>query len=378
MQRLVPLWSLILVGVVSVIAASIGAAVLFGSQSPKDTGSRDAVEELAAVKSHLDAGEMQSAYDALLAAMRIAPGNEKVFETSLDFVRKAAKETNDEAILLAEDIHQRAGNLIPFLPLARLKQARASHTQVGDELFSGKKASDPVDPLTEAESLLNSASRADLPISARARLLHEVDAELGSQARHAVSMTMQPQAEKSFWNRWREVKDRYEDAQKNFLIAVYLDDCKPRMQKWISKVEEFYKRQANVTVEEIHDANEQIFALIDEGQRIGRDLAPFLEGGVEAAVKDNRESGPDVHLNRLTRLREWNYNRWALDRLEKVKKSNASVLERLKSIAVIDENRLAPFTAQRFNEVWGELFEKCSENDKVEATKLRILREFEP
>ncbi len=182
MQRPVPLWSLILAGVVCAFAG-IGVAALLRPHAPKDAGPGNASAELAAAKSHLDAGEMQNAYDALLAAMRVAPGDEKVFDTSLDFVRKAGKDANDEAIPLAQDIHQRAANLIPFLPLARLKDARAAHTQAGDELFAGKKASNPEDPLAEAESLLTAARRDNLPNFARARLLHEVEAELGGQAR---------------------------------------------------------------------------------------------------------------------------------------------------------------------------------------------------
>src|SRR5262249_21984776 len=163
----------------------------------------------------------------LLAAMRVAPGDEKVFDTSLEFVRKAVNDANDEDMPLAQDVHQRAANLIPFLPLARLKEARTAHTKAGDELFAGKKATRPDDPLTEADSLLTAARRANLPNFARARLLHEVEAELGSQARRVASTAMKPRDEERFWNRWKAVKDRYEEAQRGVLIALYQEDCKP-------------------------------------------------------------------------------------------------------------------------------------------------------
>lgn len=377
MQRSVPLWSLIAVGAVSLLAG-IGVASFQRSHSAKDAAPKEASAELAAAKSHLDAGETQNAYDALLAAMRVAPGDEKVFDTSLEFVRKAGKDANDEAVPLAQDIHQRAASLIPFLPLGRLKEARTAHTQAGDEIFSGKKAGNPEDPLAEADNLLTAARRANLPNFARARLLHEVEAELGSQARRVASTAMKPKDEESFWNRWKALKNRYEDAQKDVLAALYREDCKPRIMIWSKKVDEFKKQWARAGLDEIHRANEEILALVVEGQRISRDLTPYLEGGVEAAIKDNQDGGPDKHLNRLAQLREWNYNRWALDRVDKVEQSGGSALNKLRSLAVVDEARLAPYVGQRFTEVWKKLFEDCSKDDKVEATKLRILREYQP
>jgi hypothetical protein len=268
--------------------------------------------------------------------------------------------------------------LIPFLPLARLKKARAAHMQAGDELFVSKKVTNPEDPFAEAESLLTTARRADMPNFARARLLHEVEAELGSQARRVASTTLKPKDEESFWNRWKAVKERYDQAQKDVLIALYQEDCKPRIRAWAKKVNQFNKQRASAGLNEIHRANEEIFALVVEGQRISRDLTPYLEAGVEAAIKDNQDSGPDKHLNRLAQLREWNYNRWALDRVDKVEQSGGRTLAKLRSLAVIDETRLSQYVGQRFTEVWKKFFEKCSKDDKVEATKLRILRDYQP
>ena len=382
MQRLIPLWSLIVTGMLSLLAG-IGVASLIQSQVRKgteqnDTAPRDASAELAVANAHLAVGEIQNAYDALLAAMRVAPGDEKVFDTSLGFVRKAVKEANDDSLPLAQDIYQRAVNLIPFLPLARLKEARAAHTHAGDELFADKKVTTPEDPLAEAEHLLTAARRTNLPIFARARLLHEVEAELGSQARRAASTTMKPKDEENFWSRWKVAKNHYKEAQKGVLIALYQEDCKPRIGAWAKKVDEFNKQRPGAGLDEIHRANEEILALVVEGQRISRDLTPYLEGGVEAAIKDNQGGGPDKHLNRLAHLREWNYNRWALDRVDKVEQSGGSSLDKLKSLSVVEEARLAPYIGQRFNEVWKKFFEDCSTDDKVEATKLRILREYQP
>ena len=142
-------------------------------------------------------------------------------------------------------------------------------------------------------------------------------------------------------------------------------------------MDDFQKKGTSAGLDEVKKANNEILALVLEGQRASRDLAPYLEGGVEAAIKDEKEDGLDKRLTRLARLREWNYNRWALDHTEKVEQSGGAAIERLKSLAAIDETRLAPYVGQRFTDTWKKLFDKCSEDEKVEATKLRILKEYQ-
>lgn len=377
MQSRKRIWSPIACGVV-ILLVGIGVVSLLQLCGGTDqVASNDpTAEALAAVKSYLDASEFYNAYDALLVAMRLAPGDKQVFDASLEFVRKAVaiKDSNEEAILLAQDIHQRAANLLPFLALKQIKEARAAHTKAGDELYSSKKGTNPESPFAEAERLLTAARKASFPASARARLLHEVEAELNSQARRVASTTMKPEDENKFWEEWKKLKGRYEEAQKAVLAALYEHDLQPRVQAWVTKVKEFNEQRAEPGLDEINQVNNEIYILVTEGQRLSRDLTPYVEGGVEAAIKDNQ--GCDEHFNRLARLREWNYNRWALDRVDKVEKSGGSALDKLKSLAVIDETRLSPYVLQRFTTVWNKFFNELSEDDKVEATKLRILREY--
>ena len=82
-------------------------------------------------------------------------------------------------------------------------------------------------------------------------------------------------------------------------------------------------------------------------------------------------------LTQLSELRDWNYNRWALVRIEQVDATGGDALEALKSLTAVDETRLAPYVGQRFADVWKKNFDGCTKDGKVEATKLRILREFQ-
>src|SRR6516162_1681916 len=118
--------------------------------------------------------------------MRQAPSEERVFQISLLFVGKAGKTTDDDAMVLAQDVHRRAESLIPYQPLNSLKKARQDHTRVGEELFPIKKASNSEDPFVDAEALLKAAQQAEFPNFAKARLLHEVEAELANQVRRVL------------------------------------------------------------------------------------------------------------------------------------------------------------------------------------------------
>ena len=52
----------------------------------------------------------------------------------------------------------------------------------------------------------------------------------------------------------------------------------------------------------------------------------------------------------LGQLREWIYNRWTLNRMDRVERGGIA-LDKLRSLAIVDETRLAPFVGQRFAEV---------------------------
>jgi hypothetical protein len=333
-----------------------------------------AQQALKLVTRHLQAGEVQYAYDALLAAMRIAPNDEKVFKASLTFVRQASSGGNDDSLTLADDVYARAENLIPFLPLSRLEQARKEHAAAGSILVPKKSRSAEAEPFIEIEKLLD-ATNARLPTFVRTRLLRDAENELSAQATLATSMKADDQ--ERFWKRWKTVKSRLDEAQNVLLGSLYQEECQPRIAAWLKKIDERQGQLENADPEKIHEANTEILNLLADGQRVSRDLAVYLEAGVPAAIRDNRQEGFEGRLLRLSQLREWNYNRWVLDRLERVEQSGGGNLERLKSLAVVDESRLAPYVGQRLAEVWKKFFDECSKEDKIEATKLRILREYQ-
>jgi hypothetical protein len=352
------------------------SAPLVSANRDGSTARDSAQEAIGLVIHHLQAGQVQYAYDALLAAMRIAPSDQAVFQASLDFIRKASATGNDDSMVLADDVYERAANLIPFLPLAQLEKARKDHTTVGNKLHPLKPGANQDNPLAESERLLD-AVNVGQPSFVRARLLREVETELGNESTQFASSQTPANNQDQFWKRWKTVKDRYDKAESALLADLYRETCQPQSLAWLKKVRDSDKEFAEVGLENIHQANSRILDLISDGQRITRDLAPYLEAGVPTAVQENQQDALDNHLVRLSQLREWNYNRWALNRVERVEQSGGDNLEKLKSLAVLDESRLAPYVAQRFAEVWKKFFEECSKDDKVEATKLRILREYQ-
>ena len=177
---------------------------------------------------------------------------------------------------------------------------------------------------------------------------------------------MSPADKEDFWKRWRAAKDRYEACQKDVLAAIYVEGCRPMVRAWAKRADELCNQSGSATIADIHRVNERILALVVEGQRISRDMAPYLEAGVDAAAKDSQESGPDKQLNRLSQLREWNYNRWALDRVETVERAGGSDLDRLRSLSVVHDLRLAP-TSRNASLTCGSVF-------SIDARRMTRLR----
>lgn len=339
--------------------------------APRET--EDPAEFLAVARARLQEGKPQEAYDALLAAMRISPGNYDVFLASLEFVSKAAK-VNDEGLALAIDIHERAAGLIPFLSLPHLKEARQSHTAIGDELFAAEQPQSDT-PFAEVERLLAVARRDDIPVAARAALLNDLEGELNGCAKQLASGTIE-EGDTSQWAQWQAMKASYESAQKDVLAAMYKEDCQKRLAAWRKSVTDFIKNKADLPLEQVHAANTEIIALVNEGTRLYRDVTPYVEAGIDAAIQDNGIAHESIEQQvvQLAQWREWNYNRWVVDRIATVNKSGGTPFERLTSLIEIDDTRLAPYAAQQFAETWQRLFDDCEDGEKIEATRIRILR----
>jgi hypothetical protein len=365
------LWACLAVGVV--VGACLTRLTGFG-WLPNPDGLENA---LIVENQHLAAKRIQDAYDTLLFAMRIAPNDERVFSASLEFVRQAARINSDESLALAEDIHERAANLIPFLPLSRLSAARAEYGEAGKSLFPIQRAKKPDDPFADPESLLKASLDAHLPSFVRSRLLHDAEIELGGQALRAVTVQSQPDERKRFWQRWQSVKSRYDDAQIAYLASLYQEECKPRVEAWLKKADDLKAQATRDDLEQTFQFDQRILDLLADGQRLERDVAAYVEGGIESAIKGNQRDALSKRLTQLSELRDWNYNRWALARVDQIEANNGDALEALKSLTALDETRLSPYVGQRFAEVWKKTFDGCTKDGKVEATKFRILREFQ-
>jgi len=367
MQRSIGPYLLMLTGVAGLL---VGMALISACRSQTEVSS-EARDELNAAQEHLRKGEFQDAHDALLAAMRVAPGAKEVFDTCMEFISKATASDNDEAILLAQDLYQRAENMIPFLPRQQRRAARERLAQIRKQFFGNKGLTEPPDePFAGAEQLLKAIDSVPFPGDA-ARLLQDVEAELNAELRRAVSKGVQ---DDRFWERWKQVKERYHEAQNKVLTRLYKQYQENNIDPWMDKVRKIYEESQNADLAKVNRINENIYELQIQGQQISRELVAYVEANVADAKKVSEEVMAD--LQKLSRIREWNYNRWTLDRIDKVEKSQAPPLESLKSLSEIDENRLAPYVLTCYDEAWKKFFDQCKTEDKKEATKYRILRDF--
>ena len=106
--------------------------------------------------------------------------------------------------------------------------------------------------------------------------------------------------------------------------------------------------------------------------------SPFVDSNIPGA----RELHLKVHdkIELLDRTKDWLYNQQAIRRIEHVKQSREmSPMDRLKYLVVIREERLQPYIAKQFNDVWEIAFNDCkSDGEKMEALKLRVVRRDGP
>jgi hypothetical protein len=338
----------------------------------------DSVQSALALENQaLAAGEMQSAYDALLEALRIAPGDERVFAASLAFVQQAARSDDEDTLTLAEDIHQRAGNSIPYLPLSRIKSARTEHADLAKALYPAKPRTKAEDPLADSETLLKGALDTHIPSFVRSRMLHDAELELGNQATRFAVLPKRSDEREGFWARWQNLKRRYDQAQIALLTSLYQEDCQPRLAAWLKRADSLMSEASKDDLEPTEQLCQRLLDLATEGQRLERELSPYLEGSVEAAIKGSEHDALTKRIVRLSELREWNYNRWALAKVQEGERSGSKGLDTLKLLATVDEARLSEYLGRRLAEAWKKNFDACNEDEKLEASKLRILREFQ-
>lgn len=340
--------------------------------SPQKNGDFERALELA--KQHLNAERYQHAYDAMLAAMRLNASDPALLQTVLHLVENMSSVPDDEAVDLAYDLYIRADGLIPFQPVELLAESRKKHLDTAK--FFETSPPPPADPFSGLASQLKAAASNEVPDSVRSNILQRARAELDDLAIQVATGEF-AQLPAKFWGRWEDARRELDDAERDLLESMY-QKLRHRILIWHNQESDAAVKNAySAKLEENEKLTKSINELLTEGYRLLRETAPYFAAQIPKAVADQKQGYLRNRIKLLERTREWIYNQRAIHSIQDAEAKSDTPLEQLRSLAEIDENRLAPYVAKRFQEVWGKLFEECTEKEQLAAVKARILGRFE-
>jgi len=346
---------------------TVGFAVV-GCQRDSNDSAKNA---LAGAREKLEAMQYVSAYDLLLAAIRLDPSSPEAFDGTLEFVRQAAQSDDGQALDLANDLYVRAAGLIPFQPLSDISSAREKYVNAG-QLFESATPFVPPKPLESIRSQITALRTTAMPDAVASLVSQTIRSDLDSVA---VSMVDDGFAsEDGFWQEWRELGMQLEQVETAVLTKMYTK-VHERLAQWKSETTQLLERYENAKLAELAWIGDGIVAAVQAGYRLRSEMVPFVESGIVAAKADQEEL--DKWLDYLERTREWIHNQHALATIKFVRDNKElTPLEKLKRLARYDERRFSPYVLQRYQEEWNQWFEELDdEEQRVEATKIRILGE---
>lgn len=339
------------------------------------TNSNDsATHALAAAREKLEAKQYVSAYDLLLAAIRLDPSSPEIFDATLEFIRRAAESKDDQALDLANDLYVRAAGLIPFQPVSDIASAREKYVDAG-QVFEPSTPTAPANPLESIRTEITTLKKADMSSEIRSLIAQRIRSDLESVAVRIVSDGLASEA--GFLEQWNDVKTQLEHVETEILTKLYTD-VRERVTKWKNESAAILQRYEKAKTQELSSIGDAIVAAVQTGYRLRSEMVPFVESAIVGAKDDQQEL--DKRLDHLERTKEWIHNQHALATISYVRENKQlTPLEKLIRLAKYDERRFSPYVLQRYQEEWNHWFEELDdEQQKVEATKSRILGEVIP
>ena len=336
----------------------------------------------------LVANQFQNAYDLLLTASRIDATQPAVLDLVQRFVESARKANDEMAKDLADSLVTRAEALIPFQPPFNVLDARRRLNALEGTPNSSESPTITLDDSIASdeavESYLVVAENEKLPLSLRSAAVE--------QARHMVDATMLDIAVSStvdggdVRSRYKKLLDRIESAERLCLDGLFREWCVKR-DPWKVKVTQLLKGNGLPVSEETSESgspspagSKGTIALAQNGMDLMQEIAPYSKAAVPGAPQAEAELAKDFEA--LQRYRAWYRNQAVLDAIHDVESnwtddSYETSLTKLAD-ALLEEELLIPYVAERFNQKWDKAFSGLEEKRPKNAPKMLKLRFLGP
>jgi hypothetical protein len=346
---------------------------LQAADSARTTKSDDsAPQALAFARDKLAANDYVSAYDFLVAAIRLAPSSPQVFDATLEFVNHAAQSDDDQALDLAYALYAHLAGLIPFQPLPDISSARQKYLDAGN-LFSPADSGIRQDPLESIRDSIATMTKGDMPHPVASIVAQAIRSDLEVAA--VAILDDPPVSTHDSWQDWNDLQKQLDHFERQVLMKMYVE-IHDQFALWDKNTTKLLQPPAASKGGDQVSIGDAILAEIRAGYRLRSSMVPFVESELSGAKTDQQKL--DTRLERLERTREWIYNQDVLATIGQLReRADLAPLEKLRRLATYDERRLSPYVLQRHQEEWNQWFEELDdEEQKVEATKIRVLGEI--
>lgn len=347
---------------------------------------RDALTE---VQTKLDQDDLQGAYDYLLAAMRIAPLNPDVFTVTLNFVERA---NNSGETMLADDIFARAEILISYQKVTEIASARKQWDSIENALETPDTEPQQIDWLADVDVKLVTIKDKNISNEVRANLARLARDEI-SELRIQLALGQLTSAPDNLLVRADAIEGEL-NHQEFLILTSMFKETQSNASLWMDKISsdllqaarEFPGTEVEVTTPKVIKETEVKSEAITK--QLGDAIVACskfisennLYVGAEIAVASDFNKRLLAFMDDLIRAKSWIYNMRAINRITWVRdkrlhdRGNSNPLEMLGHLAQIYENQLDTYSRKVLIDEWNHWFEDLEEPDKVQAMKIRILR----
>lgn len=325
--------------------------------------------------------KLSAAFDMTLVASRMMPSDPRVIDLLDHYIEKAIENNSESDLTLASDLIARCDSLVYFQKLDNVTPARNQIEEIRSRLYRAQQDSvQPIferinetpDPFDEIKPLLTVAENHKNSTSVRTTATFQIREIINNiELQIALGDLVWAESELAI----REIETQIDSVDECCINLAY-EEFAPKVNAWYRDAEKLIDQANGSTM--TFKTNQEYEASLNEMESRGLDMLAELVPYADAEI-GTAPNGVILVQNKLAeidRSKAWLYNRRSLSVIREVETDEqASPGKKLKDLALIDENRLAPYCYRRFNQAWDNSFEELkSPQDKVTAMRLRLLK----
>lgn len=339
----------------------------------KSEGSNSIIAEQAMklADESMEKSNYRTANEFLIIAIRNDPGNLKVFEKVIDFIEYSEEVEHEDIEWIRDEMLDRANAMVSFLPLNKIEEYREKVDNFSKD-FTEKLIPDIQtdndsavlgDIFYESKQLVGKISANTLPIEIMMQLL-ENSRNMANQVYIMALDDFTSTDARSEINLAREETLAIIEKEELKILSKLFNERKSKYDEWLK---------------EVISPKDSVENFIEKGHAHLAEIETFksIESNDLKEDISDYKSRINKGIVEIERSDRWKNNQKAIEIIRSIDESNnIDTLNKLKELASINEHLLDQYFFQRMQQSWDKYFEKLSEDEKIEAIKYRILKEY--